>query len=149
VQQRYRKTENVAYKMPKWDRKSQLLRLSDLELQTVVNTPEIDKKKSVTAAAPNFIHSLDATLLMKAVLLCKKHSVTDLMVVHDSFSTTIGNAQTMSVAIREAFLDLFGNHDPYVELLNQTATRLSAFLPQEEGELLDLTEILRSQYAFS
>ena len=92
---------------------------------------------------------------MKTVMLMREAGVLDLMTVHDSFSTTIGNVATMSAAIRQAFFWLFDNHCPYTELLEQTLARLEQEpdaddIPTIPEKLdLDLSEVLRSQYAFS
>ena len=64
-------------------------------------TDEINITKSCNAVAPNVIHAQDSLHLMMSVQTCASHGVTDLMVVHDSFSTTIADASTMSWAIRK------------------------------------------------
>ena len=95
-------------------------------------TDDVLDGKSVRAAAPNFIHSLDATVLMKTAVNCHAAGVYDLMVVHDSFSTTIGDVKTMADAVRKAFYDTFNDHCPYTDLLEQTLARL----PDINAEML-------------
>ena len=53
--------------------------------------------KSENAVSPNIIHAMDATHLMKTVLMLDDNDVTDVMVVHDCFATTIDNVEVMSV----------------------------------------------------
>ena len=56
---------------------------------------------------------------------CASNGVTDLMVVHDSFATTIGNAQRMSLAIREAFVELYDGYCLYSDVLEQVKAQHS------------------------
>ena len=81
-------------------------------------TDDVLDGKSVRAAAPNFIHSLDATVLIRR-RRCHAAGVYDLMVDHDSFSTTIGDVKAMADAVRKAFYDTFNDHCP-TDLLEQT-----------------------------
>ncbi len=143
--------------------KRQKVWLYDRETKLVDKTKRISlasfndnvaSRKSEQAISPNIIHSMDATLLMKAVNLCAELGVKDLMTVHDSFSTTIGNAGLMSRAIRSAFVDLYSDYCLYSELLAQTKERLDdksaadALQVPEKGDL-DLQEVLKSDYCFS
>lgn len=147
--------------MPAWDRDARDGQGKATE--TKVNLRNyldvVDKGKSQRAVAPNVIHSLDATILMKTVINCADNEVNDLMVVHDSFSTTIDNVQVMDWAIRQAFFDLFNEHDPYQMLLDQTMGRLTETQRDQlsaddvptippRGKL-DIAEVKKSPYAFS
>ena len=79
-----------------------------------------------------------------------------MMVVHDSFATTIGNAAIMASAVRETMVTLYENYCLYTDIRNQVAARLDEqanidALPTipTAAEELDLTGILQSQYCFS
>lgn len=110
---------------------------------------------SIRAVAPNVIHAMDATHLMMTVIECFNEGVEDMMVVHDSFATTIGNAATMSSVVRSTMVHLYENTNLYQEIREQVAARLERQenidalpnLPEEGG--LDLTGIYASQYCFS
>ena len=113
----------------------------------------LNSRKSVDAISPNIIHSMDATHLMKTVLLCKEMGVTNLMVVHDSFATTIGSAMTMSWAIRRAFVDLYDGYCLYTDILQQVREQLddpdAADLPEVPPKgSLDLQGVMDSDYNF-
>ena len=80
------------------------------------------------------------------------------MTVHASFSTTIGNVGAMAASVRQAFYDTFADYCPYTDLLNQTLERLAERgidLPEYPHDevpqhgILDLSEVLKSDYAFS
>ena len=79
--------------------------------------------KSVNAVSPNVIHAMDATHLMMTVLHCADQGVTDMLVVHDSFSTTIGNVNELSICAREALIDLYDGYCLYTDVLEQCKAR--------------------------
>jgi len=112
-------------------------------------------KRSERAVAPNVIHAMDATHLMMTVLKCADRGVEDMMVVHDSFATTIGNAKIMSGTVREQLIALYEDYDLYTEIRNQAADLLDnpdniADLPQPpKKRQLNLHGIIDSQYCFS
>ena len=91
---------------------------------------------------------------MMTVLHCRNHGVNDLLVVHDSFSTSIGHVAELGRCVREAFVDLYDGYCLYTDVLNQTIARLddpaAADLPPipKKGSL-DLNQVINSQYAFS
>jgi DNA-directed RNA polymerase len=114
----------------------------------------VKRDKSINAVSPNIIHAMDATHLMLTVLQCKDAGVLDLMVVHDSFSTTIGNAQKMSQAIREAFVGLYQDYCLYSDLLQQCKNQHPDPDSVEWPEIpkkgsLELQLVLMSDYCFS
>ena len=129
---------------------------------SVVYLEEVNATQSVNAVAPNIIHSMDATHLMLTALRCETSGVDDLMVVHDSFATTLGNIGTLASEVRLAFVQLYGDPDYnlYEDFKQQCAERLEdperiARLPavpdmgDKNGDLLDLDEVLASDYCFS
>lgn len=141
--------DNLRIDMPDWDGDARKTVKATLQQYT----DDVAEAKSKRACAPNLIHSLDATILMQAVLLMRNNGATDIMTVHDSFSTTIDNVELMAKCVRLAFYDLFNNHCPYTELLEQTLARLDE-TPDEIPTVpdkydLDISEILKSDYAFS
>ena len=62
---------------------------------------------------------MDATHLREAVLRCKEMGFTDLMVVHDSFATTIGNVGKLQVALRQTLVELYKDYNLYEDLPKQ------------------------------
>lgn len=129
-------------------------RQKSAKASVTVFTDDVKMPKSQNAVAPNVIHAMDATHLMKTVLLCKEYGVYDIMVVHDSFSVPIGDVQALSYCVRQAFVDLYEGYCLYTDVLEQTKARLAdpeaADLPEvpEQGTL-NLQDVLLSSYAFS
>jgi len=120
---------------------------------TRVYTDEVKGTKSRNAIAPNIIHAMDATHLMSTVLGCAEIGVTDLMCVHDSFATTIGNAAKLRNVVRREFHDQYADYSLYEDIRRQTAARLAdggQNLPAipEDGSL-ELTKVKRAKYPFS
>lgn len=117
----------------------------------VTYTDTVKMPKSENAVSPNIIHAMDATHLMMTVTMCEDYGITDIAVVHDSFSTTIGNAKVMSYCIRKSFRDLYTDYCLYTDVLNQTIARLddpdNADLdPIPAKGNLDLDLVLESDY---
>jgi len=128
------KVVSTKINLPHWDAPSRSRKM--VKAYLVNHTDEIKDDKSIRACAPNLVHSLDATILMKTVLKCREQGIKDMMTVHDSFSTTIGNVETMAICIRQAFFELFDGCCPYTELLKQTLARL----PDIKAQMMDAME---------
>jgi len=114
-------------------------------------TDTVKMPKSENAVAPNIIHAMDASHLMMTVTMCEDYGINDIAVVHDSFSTTIGNAKVMSHCIRRSFVDLYKGYCLYTDVLEQTIALLDnpedADLPTVPPKgTLDLELVLESDY---
>lgn len=114
----------------------------------------ISKKKARNAVAPNFIHSLDATHLMMTVLAAAAEGIDSFSLIHDSFGTHAADTERFFSIIREAFVALYTEHDPFDAIYRGTYSALSekgrAKLerPPKKGDL-DLNEVLGSLYSFA
>ena len=117
-------------------------------------TDELWVNKSINACAPNLIHAMDATHLREAVLRCKEMGFTDLMVVHDSFATTIGNVGKLQVALRQTLVELYKDYNLYEDLLKQAKAlhpnpdSVDWPEPPKRGAF-DIEQVLQSQHSFS
>ncbi|KZT25042.1 DNA/RNA polymerase [Neolentinus lepideus HHB14362 ss-1] len=70
------------------------------------NSPaEVNSMKQASAFPPNFIHSLDASHMMKTALRCRDEDIT-FASVHDSYWTHACDIDRMSAIIRDTFVDL-------------------------------------------
>ena len=65
----------------------------------------VSKRKQLQAFPPNFIHSLDATHMMLSALRCKELGIT-FASIHDSFWTHACDVDNLSVALRDAFVQM-------------------------------------------
>ena len=114
----------------------------------------LDKMKQRNAAAPNFIHSLDASHLMFTVLAGLDEGIEDFMLIHDSFATHAADTERFSYLIREQFVAMYEHFDVIQRLYNNTyaqlddKSRMSLVEVPAKGEL-DLYDVLKSDYAFA
>ena len=63
----------------------------------------VNVRKQTTAFPPNYIHSLDASHMLKSAIACNKAGLT-FASVHDSFWTHPCDVDVMNVVLREAFV---------------------------------------------
>lgn len=125
-----------------------------LQLALREDTPEIDRKKQASGVAPNFVHSLDAAALRQYVLIGHLNGITHFSLVHDSFGTVAADADMMGRCLREAFIDLYEQHDVLAQLRKDVEAMLS---PERREELppvptkgtLDLARIRESDFFFA
>ena len=75
-----------------------------VELSLAVDTNKMDNRKQANGIAPNFVHSMDASHLMKTVLACKEKGITDFAMIHDSFGTHAANVGVLAATLRETFV---------------------------------------------
>ncbi len=118
-----------------------------------VPTERIDTRKQANSISPNFVHSLDAAVLIRTVATANALSdVTAFGVIHDSFATVPGDMLHLMTALRHEFKKLYTHDDP-LEQINQRfhslCTRGQVDLPQppERGEL-DLSQVVESVHFF-
>ena len=102
------------------------------------NKPNVQKAKS--GISPNTIHNLDSLHLMLVIDACSF----DIVSAHDSYGTRAGDIQVMNKVIREQFKRII-DLDPIADILNQTGN----LVPMIERGILDSSEILNSEFAFS
>jgi DNA-directed RNA polymerase len=84
-----------------------------------------------------------------------------MMVIHDSFATTIADTAKLDEVLRKQFISLYTENDYclFTEMLEQAKARHSdpdsvewPSTPRkgdEDGNLLDLEEVARSKYFFN
>ncbi len=115
-------------------------------------TEHINKEKAKSAVAPNLIHSMDAAHLMLTVIETHDYGISSFSLIHDSFGTHAGNTTRFFQIIREAFVDMYENYDPFEEIYYQTRKALEdkAKVPEvpTKGDL-DLSQVINSLYAFA
>jgi len=80
--------------------------------------PEMKRGKTLNAASPNFVHSLDAAHLMRTVLTANREGIRDLLTVHDSAACLAPRAQRFGQIKRREFAMLYAVGDPLAALRN-------------------------------
>lgn len=121
------------------------------ELRYAAKTPEPDKRKSINAIAPNYVHSLDSSHMMKTVNYARdKQSIGHFSVVHDSFGTHACNVEYLVGALKETFIETYQNNllENFKREVEGQVEDLSLPEIPNQGEL-DINDIREADFFFS
>jgi DNA-directed RNA polymerase len=126
------------------------------ELTLSVETNEIASRRQASGIAPNFVHSLDSSHLMRTAVLGRLNGIESLAVIHDSFGTHACDTDVLHAVIREAFVEqytpdvLAGFRDEVVAQLEKAQPELVAEIPALPGfGTLDLQAVKDSDFLFA
>lgn len=110
---------------------------------------QIDKSRQTNGIAPNFIHSMDACHLQLTVCKCKDAGINHFTMIHDSYGCPMSQVDIMYKLVREAFIELYTEHDVLAEFKESLQYLVTKELPAppKKGEL-DLKIIRDSKYIF-
>jgi len=124
-----------------------------IDLTVRVDGAVLDKKKQTSSVAPNWVHSLDASHLMKTVNACAKRGLTSIAVIHDSFGVHACDTGELGVLLRETFIDQYSGNvlaDFRDEMLEQLPEEYREELPPAPAQgSLDLSKIRESSFIFA
>lgn len=115
----------------------------------VLRTPTdiIHTAKMVSGIAPNYIHSLDATLLYMTVENMM-HECDRFHLIHDSFGVPITYVPLLNKSVRQAYIDLFESN-PLERFIKQVSPDKLHQVEEVMLNTLDLNEVKESAYIFS
>lgn len=116
---------------------------------------EVDKRRQASGIAPNWVHSLDAAAMREYVNIAKENGIDHFAMVHDSYGTLAADVQSMSEALRRAFVRMYQEHDVLEEFLEavardipeETRGELRAMLPPKGT--LDISLVEQSDFFFA
>lgn len=117
-------------------------------------TDSLKRTKQRSTIAPNFVHSYDACHLMMVALQAKKEGINSFLLIHDSFGCLPSDMERFAEIVREQFVVLYENHDPFMAIHENALIALSdkgrknLTEPPAKGSL-QIDEIQRSKYAFA
>jgi len=117
-------------------------------------TDEINTNKQKSAIAPNFIHSHDSAHMLKVVedTCSKEDFIPAFFMIHDSFGTYAGQAETLSVQTRNSFVDMYTENDVFKNLQDaaeeQGATNVPPLPVTPKEDLFDLEDVRKATYFF-
>lgn len=100
-----------------------------------------DSSKCAAAIAPNFIHSLDASHMMFTLWALWNLGIY-MVSVHDSFGCAAAHAGTMHRVLREQFVRLYEENDPFGELASEYG------ITAPDKGTLDIKLVLKSSKFF-
>lgn len=112
------------------------------KLLVKVESDKVNKQKQANSIAPNFIHSIDSTILLYVIdnISC------DISVIHDCFLVHPNNGYEVQNLYKEAFIEVMKT-DP-LRLVQQQLDPEEIVKFPEYGEL-DLEEVKQSKYIIS
>jgi len=114
--------------------------------------PRLDKRKSNSAIAPNFIHAQDATHLALTALTARRAGIKSFSFIHDSFGVLPSRTEAFRDIIREQFVALYSG-DTLKGLIDQLKVQYpTADLPAPPYEsygVLDINDCKKSSYMFN
>lgn len=108
-------------------------------------TALVSIRKMANAIAPNLIHSLDSThMYMVIEEMKKRHSDIEFCNVHDSYGVSPVYAKELNEVIRETFVKLYTENDPFEmlkdSLIKKGNEKISDLINQSEIKLKTLTD---------
>lgn len=140
--------EQALYKMNKKVVYTQLLGKTEFIVHE--ETDEIDANRMKSSAAPNFVHSMDASHLILAVNAFKENGMDSIAVIHDSFGTHAGKTDKLRSCLQQSFVELY--MDDWLASFKSDAEGIIKEEIEEEVPVigtLDLLDILSADYAFA
>lgn len=116
-----------------------LMGVHAIKLREFIDKP--DGRKCAAAIAPNFVHAMDASHMMKVLWEMWNNGVY-MVSIHDSFGVAAAHAGLLHKVIREKFVQMYEENDP----IQQLAVRYSKEAPAR-GQL-DINEVKKSSKFF-
>lgn len=115
------------------------------------DTKDIDKRRMSSSAAPNFVHSMDASHLVLAVCAFDNAGIKNIAVIHDSFGTTAGFTVQLRELLAGSFVRMYQEHDVISDFKSYNEERLLMALatPLPTKGDLDLNDVMKSEYCFA
>lgn len=88
---------------------------------------KIDEVEQAISLLPNFIHSLDAAILVKVVLLCKKQGI-KVYTIHDCFYINYENINAIIKNYSASFVEILIDNNVIESLLNDNSAFEDAYI---------------------
>ncbi len=124
--------------------------------QLFINTEgsAISKRQQLQGIAPNFVHSMDASHMMRTVNHAEYNGVDSFAMVHDSFGTHAADTTILYNSLRHSFVDMYTDHDVLEEFRNSVITLLpdeyfDRIPPTPPKGKLDLSLVKQSDFFFA
>lgn len=108
----YQSYKNIEERRVKTRLQGSLVYLSQREYGNLLNP-----RRQALGIPPNFVHSLDASAMMLTIERARERGVTQFAMIHDSYGTVAADMDTLSVSLRDAFVDMYRTHNVLEEFL--------------------------------
>lgn len=139
-----------AYRVPNTKRVATTFNTQRLQITYQHGVGKIDSRRQASGISPNWVHSLDASHLMKTIVRSKREGIASFSMIHDSYGTHAGNAWALAKYLREEFVHMYAD----VNVLGQFKEELEAQTGEQLPDLppkgnLDLQQVLDSPFFFA
>jgi DNA-directed RNA polymerase len=151
VVMRYTKSTAKRVKIFLYDREAKMRNQTRINLK--VDTDVADTRKSRSAVAANYVHSLDAAHMNLSILAGLDNHISDYFMIHDSFATTCHDTWKFWHCIRQTMVEIYEDNCVLGNFESECRQRLSnpdqdlEPVP-EKGELI-VADLVKSDYCFS
>lgn len=139
-----------AYRVPDMKRIDTAFNSTRIQISYQVGQGKIDSRRQASGISPNWVHSLDASHLMKTICASVEEGISSFSMIHDSYGTHAGNAHALARILRDQFVQMYTQVDVLArfkeELEGQIDAELPA-LPPKGG--LDLSVVRESAFFFA
>lgn len=98
----------------------------NMRLSVWKSTEQINGERSRNGLCPNYIHSLDASVMFHTVNEAALAGITHFQMIHDSFGTHAADAPTLAKILRQSVIELFSQN-----LLEKLHHELESLLPPD------------------
>lgn len=113
------------------------------------DTKKADINAHRLGISPNFIHSCDATHLIKTVNAVYNKEITHFLPVHDSYSTHAADMPELNKTLREEFVKMYDENNLLENLRMELGKNSAEQFPIKEQDSFDLKAVLESPYFFA
>ena len=126
-----------------------------IKMLTPKNEVGYNKIKQANSVSPNFVHSLDASALMRTVCASSERGVHSFAMIHDSYGTHAAEAEVLAKTLRETFVSMFGGDSDILaeferKLLDRNPDLKPEDLPKRPGfGSLDVEAVKQSLFFFA
>lgn len=127
-----------------------------LQLVLKTDTAKRSPRQQASGIAPNFVHSLDASHLLKTVNGCVEIGLRHFAVIHDSFAVHACDTAQLNLVLRWAFVEQY--REPVLEKFREEiVAQLEAVDPKLAKKIpelppvgtLDLEGVMKSEFFFA
>lgn len=124
--------------------------LGKAEFSVLEDTDDIDVNKMKSSAAPNYVHSMDASHLIRSVNAFKRAGLGSVAVIHDSFGTHAGKTEALRGCLKAEFVELY-MEDWLTSFKDEVEELIKEEIDEEVPMIgtLDLLDIFSAEYAFA
>lgn len=117
-------------------------------------TDAVDRNRQRNGIAPNWVHSQDGAALRMYVRLAKANGVTSFALVHDSYGAPAADIPVVNWAIREAFVQMYGDSNELQAFRDEVVPKLPTDEAVEVPEVpafgsLDVALVRGADYFFA